>query len=291
MQMQTIASYLKHLIIGLKQIYSDHEAKSIAEFFVCEILHFEKIDLILKSDYILSESELSVLHAGEIRLLNSEPVQYVTNKAYFMDLEFFVEPGVIIPRQETEVLVNEIIKDYQNINDINIIDICTGSGCIAISLAKYLKKSTVSAIDNSQKALKIAKNNAESLNTKVRFYDIDILSTEKLPSGKDYDIIVCNPPYVRESEKELMHKNVLDFEPAEALFVNDNNPFLFYKATLDMIKRSGQKKHCLYFEINENFGREIFTLLEDYNYTNIRIIKDLNNKDRFVTGKHYNSTG
>jgi release factor glutamine methyltransferase len=291
MQMQTIASYLKHLIIGLKQIYSDHEAKSIAEFFVCEILHFEKIDLILKSDYILSESELSVLHAGEIRLLNSEPVQYVTNKAYFMDLEFFVEPGVLIPRQETEVLVNEIKKDYQNINDINIIDICTGSGCIAISLAKYLKKSTVSAIDNSQKALKIAKNNAESLNTKVRFYDIDILSTEKLPSGKDYDIIVCNPPYVRESEKELMHKNVLDFEPAEALFVNDNNPFIFFTATLDMIKRSRQKKHCLYFEINEKFGREIFTLLEDYNYTNIRIIKDLNNKDRFVTGKHYNSTG
>jgi len=289
--MQTIASYLKHLIIGLKQIYSDHEAKSIAEFFVCEILHFEKIDLILKSDYILSESELSVLHAGEIRLLNSEPVQYVTNKAYFMDLEFFVEPGVLIPRQETEVLVNEIKKDYQNINDINIIDICTGSGCIAISLAKYLKKSTVSAIDNSQKALKIAKNNAESLNTKVRFYDIDILSTEKLPSGKDYDIIVCNPPYVRESEKELMHKNVLDFEPAEALFVNDNNPFIFFTATLDMIKRSRQKKHCLYFEINEKFGREIFTLLEDYNYTNIRIIKDLNNKDRFVTGKHYNSTG
>ncbi len=284
MQMQTIASYLKHLNIGLKQIFSGHEAKSIAEFFVCEILGITKIDLILKSDYILSESELSVLSVGEIRLLNSEPVQYVTNKAYFMDLEFFVEPGVLIPRQETEVLVNEIIKDYQNINDINIIDICTGSGCIAISLAKYLKKSTVSAIDNSQKALKIAKNNAESLNTKVRFYDIDILSTEKLPPGKDYDIIICNPPYVRESEKELMHKNVLDFEPAEALFVNDDNPFLFYKATLDMIKRSGQKKHCLYFEINEKFGREISTLLEDYNYTNIRIIKDLNNKDRFATG-------
>lgn len=284
MQMQTITSYLKHLIIGLKQIYSDHEAKSIAEFFVCETLQIEKIDLILKSECILHESELSVLNDGEIRLLNSEPVQYVTNKAYFMDMELFVEHGVLIPRQETEILINEILKNQHYQDKVCILDICTGSGCIAISLAKHMKNSEVFAIDNSNKALKIAQANADNNNTQVSFFDFDILSGENLPCDRTFDIVICNPPYVRESEKEFMHKNVLFYEPWEALFVKDEDPLIFYTETLELLKRSGQKRHSLYFEINENFGNEICKIIKDYNYKNVRIIKDLNDKDRFVTG-------
>lgn len=279
--MITLKNYIKQLETILSKLYSEQEAVSITEFFVCEVLDMNRNEFLLKRNELLSEQNFARLEKGRLRLENGEPVQYVTHTSWFYNHKFYVDENVLIPRQETEILVDSIVKENSG-HKIKILDIGTGSGCIPISLKLALPLSEVYAIDISQKALCVAKRNATNHNVDIDFNEFDILSDKNLPIVEKLDIIISNPPYVTESEKTLMHKNVIDFEPDIALFVKDDNPFVFYESIIirasEMLKKSG----VLWLEINEKFPEEISNMCKKHGFNSINIIKDLNNKPRFI---------
>lgn len=216
-------------------------------------------------------------------LKKGNPVQYVLGEADFMDMVFEVNAEVLIPRPETEELVHWIISNNKN-NSLKILDVGTGSGCIAVSLAKYLSDAQVSALDVSENALKVAKRNALINHVNVDFIKGDILEIYEI-AGAPFDIIVSNPPYVRELEKQLMNRNVTDFEPHLALFVSDNDPLLFYRTIAQKSKNWLKPKGQLYFEINEAFGNEIKDMLIGNGFSDVEIRKDINGKDRMAYGR------
>lgn len=281
----TIADFIHTLASQLKSLYDKNEARSIAEIFVCDELKLSKTQMILDKDEEVDEITIDKLTEKSIKLTNGEPVQYVTGIASFYGLEFKVDSNVLIPRQETEELVESVIRPFdsaQGAKAINILDIGTGSGCIAVSIKKFLPEAKVFAIDISEKALDIAKYSAKSNQADVSFAKYDILSKDKFPFDEKFDIIVSNPPYVRNSEKALMHKNVTDFEPSLALYVDDSDPLLFYRNILQFVA-SHQPNHktMVYFEINEYLGKEMQDLCSDFGYKTM-LINDLNNKPRFI---------
>jgi release factor glutamine methyltransferase len=238
----------------------------------------------MNPDIRINESEILKINNKFKKIANQEPVQYVIGKTYFYNLILKVNKDVLIPRPETEELVNIIVQTYINKHDskINILDIGTGSGCIAIALNKSLKNSDVTAIDISDKALNIAKFNNNSNNTNVHFKLINILDKQALTKLGFFDIIVSNPPYVLEKEKSLMEKKVLDFEPPLALFVSNEDPLIYYKAIINFALEHLNPNGKLFFEINENYGEELKTLLTLHQYKNISLLKDINNKNRFI---------
>ncbi len=255
------------------------EAKNISSMLL------EEFYGISQTDFILNNSVKSY-HRKEVeeainRLKHNEPIQYVLGKAHFYGRDFKVNPNVLIPRKETEELVDHIIKDHPNFGG-RILDIGTGSGCIPITLSIELTDATVEAIDISQDALEIARENTKSLNTSIVFHQLDILSSEQLPNT--YDIIVSNPPYVLDKEKALMQPNVLNHEPHLALFVEDETPLVFYKAIITKATHSLNPKGILYFEINEQFGNEVSEMMKSTRGGNTKIIKDMQGKDRIVKG-------
>lgn len=281
----TISKFIHTLTSQLEKIYETNEARSIAEIFVCDELKLSRTRMLLDKDEEVDKITIDKLTKKSIRLTNGEPVQYVTGIASFYGLEFKVDSNVLIPRQETEELVESVIRPFdsaQGAKAINILDIGTGSGCIAVSIKKFLPEAKVFAIDISEKALDIAKYNAKSNQSDVFFAKYDILSKDKFPFDEKFDIIVSNPPYVRNSEKTLMHKNVTGFEPSLALYVDDSDPLLFYRNILQFIVRH-QPNHrtTVYLEINEFLGKEMLDLCSMYSYKAI-IINDLNNKSRFI---------
>ena len=225
------------------------------------------------------DSEIIIDIVSQLKL--QKPIQYILGEADFFGLIFTVTPDVLIPRQETEELIDWIIKSTgQNSN--SILDIGTGSGCIAISLAANLEKNQITAIDISPSALDVAKKNAIKNSVLVDFHTIDILDFNNSIPNTPFDIIVSNPPYVRESEKAIMKANVLDHEPKTALFVEDSNPFIFYstiaKRANEILKPRGE----IYCEINEAFGKELFQLFSQNGFKEVDIRKDLNGKDRML---------
>lgn len=274
--MNNIVSYIRQ---SLQELYPAGELKTLVMIICCDMLGLDAIDLYLGKDINLSASKERELENIIFRLQKNEPIQYVRSLTNFLGLELHVEPGVLIPRPETEELAELIIKE--NPGCPRILDIGTGSGCIAIALAKNIPDAHVTAWDISEKALAIASFNNKKLAADVHFEKKDIL-VDSLPDTL-YDVIVSNPPYVRNVEKREMDSNVLDWEPAEALFVPDEDPLLFYRH----IAQAGQKILAeggkLYFEINQAYGMEIAGLLESYHYRDIRIIKDFFGKDRIVT--------
>ena len=215
-------------------------------------------------------------------MVNQEPIQYILGRTSFYDLEFNVTPGVLIPRQETELLVDIILKDYSLSG--KILDIGTGSGCIAVSLKKNLPEAEVFALDISQNALDIAKLNSKSNNLHIDFIHGDILNPG-LTINHTFDLIVSNPPYVRNSEQQKMHDNVLQYEPHTALFVPDDDPLVYYRAIADFCMRNLKSSGILALEINESLGFETKSELEKYTFSTVEIVKDLNNKDRFSIAK------
>jgi release factor glutamine methyltransferase len=212
------------------------------------------------------------------RLRRHEPLQYIVGSARFHGHRFKVTPAVLIPRPETEQLIDMIV-DENPASDLRVLDMGTGSGCIAISLARALRFAQVDALDVSRDALAVARENAAALKVKVRFFESDMLSPQP---PAHYDIIVSNPPYVCWSERESMERNVLDYEPGQALFVPDNDPLLFYKAIAAYAAQSLERGGRLYLEINQRFGNEVKRLLEGNGFDEVRIIEDSYGKTRFA---------
>jgi release factor glutamine methyltransferase len=238
----------------------------------------------LNQEEILSNQEVTRFHSALAKLKRHEPIQYITGRTYFLGLELMVNPDVLIPRPETEELVEKIIKenaDKKN-QEISVLDIGTGSGCIAVSLKKNFPVSSISAMDSSANALIVARDNAERNSCPIKFYHYDIFDKQVWPIFPVYDIIISNPPYVTESEKTMMQRNVLDFEPEEALFVPDNDPLVYYKAISDFAFMHLSRPGLLYLEINERFGHEVKSILLAQGFEKVEVNKDINEKDRFI---------
>ena len=273
----------KELFIqALINYYNLEEINSFFYYFCDYTLGLSKIDLALNRQYALSKSQQQILDDATNRLQNFEPIQYIYGVSHFFNLDFKVTKDVLIPRPETEELVQMIIKNHQE-KENKILDIGTGSGCISISLAKNLPNSNVSALDISKKALKIARENAKLNNVMVNFLLLDILKIYSLP--EKYDVVISNPPYVGIEEKKQMKKNVLDFEPHLALFVSDENPLIFYQKIGELAFNHLNSNGILYFEINQNYGLETLNTLSKIGFQKIELQKDFLGNDRFIIAR------
>ena len=270
----------------LDTIYGNNEVDSFFNILIDYYLNLKRITLVMQPEYTISKEEEQPLFEALSRLKLEEPIQYILGETEFFGLVFKVNQNTLIPRPETEELVQWIIEDYKdNLEQIKILDIGTGTGCIPISLAKNLPKAKVKALDISTKALEVAKQNAELNAVEVDFIKQNILETyhTQLDSASQkFDVIVSNPPYVRELEKAEMKGNVLKHEPELALFVDDMNPLIFYKAITEFATHSLKAGGTLYFEINQYLGAEMIQLLEDFNFKDIELKKDMFGNNRMI---------
>jgi len=260
--------------------FPPQEINSLFEIAIEHSLHLSKIEIHKSLDKNITLRDEKNILSILTRLSQAEPIQYILGYASFYDLQIKVNPNVLIPRSETEYLVERILHDQKDNPSLKIIDLCTGSGCIALALAKNLYQSQVFAMEYSKEALRVAKQNALNNKLDVHFVHDNLLSPEK--SFPKFNLLVSNPPYVRESEKKLMHKNVLNFEPEIALFVPDADPLKFYSAISKFAVSYLAKAGHIYLEINEALGAECKELFESAGYKNVRILKDLENRDRYL---------
>ncbi len=275
--MNRITTYIRQ---SLQEIYPPEEVKALSMLICCDMLGLDALDIYMGKDIILSECKQRELENIIFRLQKNEPIQYIRGFAEFDGRRFKVAPGVLIPRPETVELVELVARE--NTDACRLLDIGTGSGCIAISLDKRLPDAKVEAWDISEEALAIAYTNNKELKAEVMFLQRDVLSDdwEKTPS---FDVIVSNPPYVTEAEKNGMDANVLDWEPELALFVPDDDPLRCYRRIADLGRELLLPEGRLYFEINQAYGRETAHMLEMNQYRDVRVIKDIFGKDRIVT--------
>ena len=269
----------------LLDLYSENEADSLLFMLFSDFANLNKSDVVLYPDKTISEPELLKIDFAVKDLLNNKPIQYILGKTEFYDLTFEVGPDVLIPRPETEELVDLIIKENKPAGKIKILDIGTGSGCIAISLKKHIREAEITAIDISAAALSVAKKNAKNNNVEISFRQIDILDERARDKLSDFDIIVSNPPYVRKLEKEQMKKNVLDYEPDIALFVEDDDPFLFYRAIAAFSRGHLTKNGKVYCEINQYIGEETAAVFIAAGFNEVEIIEDINGNARILLAK------
>ena len=274
--MNVSVSYIRR---ALQESYSVQEAANLSRIVCCEMLGQTTIDYYLGKDIILSSKEMQKLNGILARLLNFEPIQYIQGTARFLERSYHVAPGVLIPRPETEELVEVMLREIPS--DARILDIGTGSGCIAISLSKTFPNAKITAWDVSEDALCIARRNNDDLQASVCFVKQDVLAWRG-DGGQCYDVIVSNPPYITESEKQEMERNVLDWEPFSALFVPNNDPLLFYRRIGELGRLMLVDGGRLYFEINRAYGEATAMMLCGQGYTGIRILKDISGNDRFV---------
>lgn len=278
-----IKEYRTQFIQELTLIYDAGEAESFFYLILEEKKQLKRIDLALHPDLFFSEEEIGVWNAILEQLQQEIPIQYLLGKTSFYGLDFEVNAAVLIPRPETEELVEWILESQKSKPEsqkVKILDIGTGSGCIAISLAKNLPDATVFALDVSEEALATAKKNAKNNSVNVTFIHQNILETEDLL--QQFDIIVSNPPYVRNLEKEEIKKNVLENEPHLALFVADNDALVFYKKIAQLAQKNLLSNGQLYFEINQYLGKEMVNLLEKMNFKTVDLRKDIYGNDRMT---------
>ena len=274
----------KYYCKQLCSIYDEEEANAMILILFEHYFKINRVRMALEPELRLSESEMLTFHFAVKDLLKNKPLQYIIGETEFCDLKFKVNENVLIPRPETSELVHLITKSQQPTanSQLSILDIGTGSGCIAISLAKQLPQSQVYALDISEKALCIAKENANINNIDIRFIHDDILSLRNKIETK-FDIIVSNPPYVRDLEKAEMRDNVLNWEPHNALFVSDNDPLIFYRNILLFAKNNLKENGEVWFEINEYLGKEMTDLCLEMGFSNVNIYKDFREKERFLS--------
>jgi release factor glutamine methyltransferase len=282
-QKMLIKNYRTQFTEELTSIFDEKEIESFF-YIILEAFHeLKRVDLVLNPNLELDTIQLLQWETVLSQLKEQKPIQYILGETEFFGLPFYVNENTLIPRPETEELVQWILSNNQitkSTNQLKILDIGTGSGCIAISLAKNLSNASVFAIDVSEKALATAKKNAELNEVKVTFIERNILETDDLK--QQFDIIVSNPPYVRNLEKQEIHKNVLEYEPHLALFVEDNDALLFYRKITELATKNLSKNGQLYFEINQYLGKEMVELLEKYNFENIELKKDIYGNDRMI---------
>jgi release factor glutamine methyltransferase len=273
-------NYFKEELCG---VYDKSELGQLLQIAFSHYLNLSRIDLALSRDRELTEEDLNKITLVVNELKQQKPLAQIIGIWEFFGIPIKVNEHTLIPRPETEELVQLITNE--NSHPLSILDIGTGSGCIAIALKSNFPKTNVYGFDVSEKALKMAKSNAMTNKLEIIFNKQDILKWEH--QDKEYDVIVSNPPYITQKEKALMNKNVLDYEPHLALFVENDTPLLFYNAIAEFAVHHLAKNGRLYFEINEFYGNEVKRLLADKNFKNVNIVKDINEKDRIVSCTKY----
>ncbi|MCL4111643.1 UNVERIFIED_CONTAM: hypothetical protein GTU68_002059 [Idotea baltica] len=275
----------KEIKYNLKELlskeHSEREAKNLTKLFLEYLTGLKYLQIILLEDNKAEQIVLDRYNTILPRIINSEPSQYIIGKAFFIDFELNVDNSVLIPRPETEELVRWINELNPNANK-KVLDIGTGSGCIALGLKYFNSNFNVNACDVSAKAILMAKKNSSELNLAVNFFELNILKCNEIE--EEYDIIVSNPPYIPTVEKELMSKNVLNFEPHIALFTNNENPLIFYKKISELAFEYLAKKGLLFFELNEFYADEIYAIMDNIGFTNIELKKDFQGKYRMIKG-------
>ena len=295
----TLKNFRTYFTDTLQEIYLKTEIDTFFFLLIEEKLNLQRVDTVMQPDFLIADANLSELKIILKRLQKEEPIQYILGNTEFYGLPFKVNKNTLIPRPETEELVEWIIKEVTELQNnkvaklgmdatstmneeksISIIDIGTGTGCIPISLAKNLNNVKISAIDVSSEALIVAQQNATLNNVDISFLEMDILETKELP--QQYNLIVSNPPYVRELEKVEISNNVLENEPHLALFVEDDNPLIFYSKIADLAKIHLKKEGLLFFEINQYLGKETVAMLKHKGFNSIKLKKDLFGNDRMV---------
>ena len=277
-----------HISEQLSEMYEKNEADTIAELLLENITDTKKTDRILKKDKKLTEEQIEKLNQALSRLLIHEPLQYVLNECWFFGLKFYVDKNVLIPRPETEELVDWVIRNIKfPFKELKILDIGTGSGCIPVSLKRKLRKAEVWACDISNEALAVAKRNGDNLQADINFIQLDFLNEEERNKLPSFDIIVSNPPYIPQKDKVTMQQNVLAHEPHTALFVSDNNPLVFYTAIADFATQHLNKNGTIYCEIHENFGKDVSEMFLQNNFE-AEIKKDMQGKERMIKAVLHN---
>lgn len=288
--MNTLA---QSIVARLLACYPQREARALARILCCEVLGQSDVDFFVGKDTLLSENQQQKVEDILQRLLHFEPIQYIQGEAPFLGARFKVTPAVLIPRPETAELVQLVAEEMRNryptlrsLNDsLHLLDIGTGSGCIAVSLARMLPGSMVDAWDISEEALEVARENAELQGCKVHFCCRDVLRYVPLPEEQGrYAAVVSNPPYICRHEAEQMERNVLDWEPEQALFVPDDDPLRFYRRIAELSRGLLCKGGGLYVEINRAYGHEVVALLEHLGYTQVTLYNDLQGHPRMVKG-------
>lgn len=278
----TLSQYTRNAIEQLAPIYDASEARWIIRTMVESFTGMNRTKIMLHGDDELEPETVNRYDGIIARLLKHEPIQYILGETYWHGLTLKVTPAVLIPREETSELVDLIVNEFSDRQDLNVMDLCTGSGCIAVALARNLPFASVKGVDISPDALAVARENASKCKVKVDFEQRDVLQPAGDSSDK-YDLVVSNPPYIAQHEESKMDSNVLDYEPHIALFVPDDDPLKFYKAisdnTIDAMKPGGK----LYLEINPLYSRQLSEMLEHDGWTDVNIIKDMHGKDRFAT--------
>ncbi|HTD98098.1 MAG TPA: peptide chain release factor N(5)-glutamine methyltransferase [Mucilaginibacter sp.] len=282
--MKTVKDVSTEFRRELSALYDVKEVDSLCMLVLAEIADFSSARIKAFPELELTAEQSEKIEQLLARLKTGEPLQYILGHTEFYGLPFKVNPSVLIPRPETEELVEWIISSVgsSQLTAGNILDIGTGSGCIAVSLKKNIKDANVSALDISAKALQTAKENAELNNVDIDFILMDILNFNSEIEIQKFEIIVSNPPYVTLEDKKQMHSNVTDFEPHTALFVPENDPLIFYKAIADFAITNLEKGGLLFFEINENYGEQIVDLLTYKSFKNIELRKDMSGKGRMI---------
>lgn len=281
--MQATIQYIKS---ELAKLYPETEIQGFIRIIFDSVMDLSYTDIILRKDEKVNRNDFETITMIVTRLKTYEPIQYILGECEFYGLQLIVNPAVLIPRPETEELVQWIIQ-RNIVSGAKILDIGTGSGCIALALKNELGEVTVNGVDISEEALKVAKTNATENNLSVDFFQVDILDWKSYTWQK-YDVIVSNPPYVREFEKKLMESNVLEYEPDGALFVEDNNPLVFYKTIAEFALVNLSKNGYLFFEINEYLGAEMKDMLKGLGFNNIEVKADINGKDRMLVCRKQN---
>jgi release factor glutamine methyltransferase len=280
-----VNEYYKGIVLKLNALYPVEEARAIADRLVEHYFHLSPAQRVLSVKIPAEGDKISFVEEAIDKLLQNIPLQYVIGTAFFMDLELAVNPSVLIPRPETEELVSLILKQYsgrKSDSKLNILDIGTGSGCIPIALKRYMPQSTITAIDISHEALKVATENAKRNNVEINFIQADILDHSQWTQLPQFDMIISNPPYVTNSEKKQMQRNVLDHEPHTALFVPDDDPLIFYREIIALAKIKLREEGSLWFEINEMFGDDLKHMTKNQGFKEVNIIFDFRGKSRFL---------
>ncbi|HEU4716260.1 MAG TPA: peptide chain release factor N(5)-glutamine methyltransferase [Bacteroidia bacterium] len=279
-KVRDIVQYFRH---ELSALYEKEEIEKFIEFCFFDFVRMTKSDLLLKGESTVTESDLLRFHFAVKDLKRGKPVQYILGKAWFYGMEFSVTPDVLIPRPETEELVQLVVEEAKaHPETFSIADIGTGSGCIAASLKKKIPRAHVYAVDVSEPALAVARENAQKLETEIAFLHLDILRAEEQGKIPSVMFIVSNPPYVKNSERSSMQKNVTDYEPHTALFVPDEDALVFYRALAALGKAKLKPGGKIFVEINEALGPETCILFQKSGYPDVQLKQDLRGKDRFV---------